>query len=187
VKPEVVAEAKVVIAMMPFPSSTLLCPERYASARFCVLETVAGVQRRAGLGNGPGQRPISASDMDEQKVLTSRSDQRPQLHQHARVGLTKRCAATYQMQPVQKQMLQLWIELVVWAYSGLEVSLKPVCLHPRRLGLGSICWVSLRMNLRLHIATRFFVTAGQSKLNTLYIYLALASTYVPFIVSPIGV
>jgi hypothetical protein len=67
VKPGVVAEAKVVIAMMPFPSSTLLCPERYASARFCVLETVAVSKGEQGLGNGPGQRPISASDMDEQK------------------------------------------------------------------------------------------------------------------------
>lgn len=154
---------------------------------FCVLETLAVSKGEQGSLTAPGSAQSPPPTWTSKKVITSRSDQRPQLHQHAQVGLTKRCAATYQMQPVQKQMLQLWIELVVWAYSGLEVSLKPVCLHPRRLGLGSICWVSLRMNLRLHIATRFFVTAGQSKLNTLYIYLALASTYVPFIVSPISV
>ena len=129
-KPGVVAEAKVVIAMMPFPSSTLLCPERYASARFCVLETVAVSKGEQGSVTAPGSAQSPPPTWTSKKVITSRSDQRPQLHQHARVGLTKRCAATYQMQSVQIQMLQLWIELVVWAYSGLEVSLKPVCLHP---------------------------------------------------------
>jgi hypothetical protein len=43
------------------------------------------------------------------------------------------------------------------------------------------------MNLRLHMATGFFETVGQSKLNLLDVYLALVGTCVHFIVSPIGV
>jgi hypothetical protein len=43
------------------------------------------------------------------------------------------------------------------------------------------------MDLRLHMATRFFETTGQYKLNSLDVHLGLASTYVPFMVSPIGV
>ena len=43
------------------------------------------------------------------------------------------------------------------------------------------------MNLRLYMVTGFFEMVGQSKLNLLDVYLALASTSVHFIVSPIRV
>jgi hypothetical protein len=65
----VVAEVKVVVAMMSFSGSALLWPERCASARLCALETVAmSKASRARVTPLRGQRaslraaPISASD-----------------------------------------------------------------------------------------------------------------------------
>jgi hypothetical protein len=138
VKPGVVAEAKAVVAMMPFPSSTLLCPERYLSAHFCVLETVVVSKGEQGLGNGPRgssrAAPISVSDMDEQKVITSGSDQRPTIAP-ACMSWTNKTVRGHTSDAISPETnaptrIGFGSRLSFGHIRDVEVSLKQACLHP---------------------------------------------------------